>query len=413
MPLSAVVIGGGVIGHASALALQRAGFAVTLFDPMREPSGASWGNAGHIAIEQPEPWASRAALASVPGRLFARGGALDFRLRDIDRWLPFGLRLIAASSQGRFARGKAALAALLARTDGAWTRLAADLGDPDLYRRSGQFLIWESEASAATGLAHWQAADTGTASFRAATPAELDRLAALMTKRPAGAIRFSGTGQISDPTQLANTLANTFAARGGLRRYERVGRVDITDGRASVLLDSGERGTPDIVLVAAGVRSGEVLRGSGLSVPLIAERGYHIQAPTLDWPDDLGPLIFEDRSLIVTRFASSVRAASFLEFGRPDTPPDPRKWERLRFHLRELGLPFDLPGEPWMGSRPTLPDYLPAIGRSTRASNLLYAFGHQHLGVTLSAITGEIVGALASGEVPPVAVEPFAVERFG
>src|SRR5476651_2597196 len=109
MPQRAVVIGGGVIGHTGALALQRAGYAVTLFDPMREPSGASWGNAGHIAIEQPEPWASWPSIRSAPGRLFARGGALDFRARDIDVWLPFALRLMAAASPKKFARGRIAL----------------------------------------------------------------------------------------------------------------------------------------------------------------------------------------------------------------------------------------------------------------------------------------------------------------
>ena len=49
-----------------------------------------------------------------------------------------------------------------------------------------------------------------------------------------------------------------------------------------------------------------------------------------------------------------------------------------------------------MGSRPTLPDYLPAIGRSERTPNLLYAFGHQHLGLTLAPITATLVAALAA-----------------
>jgi D-amino-acid dehydrogenase len=63
-----------------------------------------------------------------------------------------------------------------------------------------------------------------------------------------------------------------------------------------------------------------------------------------------------------------------------------------------------------MGARPTLPDYLPAIGR--RAPNLLYAFGHQHLGLTLSPITAQIVAALATGAPTPVPVEPFDLTRF-
>lgn len=117
--------------------------------------------------------------------------------------------------------------------------------------------------------------------------------------------------------------------------------------------------------------------------------------------------------MIVTRFASGVRAASFVEFGRADRPADPRKWARLRKHVAALGLSFRLPGREWMGARPTLPDYLPAIGRSRYAHNLLYAFGHQHLGLTLAAITGEAVGAIARGEPSPVDLGPFDIDRFG
>ena len=91
--------------------------------------------------------------------------------------------------------------------------------------------------------------------------------------------------------------------------------------------------------------------------------------------------------MIVTPFRSGLRAASFVEFARADSPADPRKWARLRSHVAELGLPFREPCSEWFGARPTLPDYLPALGRSRRAANLLYAFGHQHLGLTLAAIT--------------------------
>ncbi|MGQ0591011.1 MAG: FAD-dependent oxidoreductase, partial [Sphingosinicella sp.] len=58
------------------------------------------------------------------------------------------------------------------------------------------------------------------------------------------------------------------------------------------------------------------------------------------------------------------------------------------------------------------PDYLPAIGRSRRAPTVVYAFGHQHLGLTLAAITGEAVAALVTGETPPVALAPFDLSRF-
>jgi D-amino-acid dehydrogenase len=147
-------------------------------------------------------------------------------------------------------------------------------------------------------------------------------------------------------------------------------------------------------------------------VPLVAERGYHIEGEAGDWPKHLPPVVFEDRSMIVTRFGGRLRAASFTEFARPSSPPDIKKWERLHRHASELGLHLGEPLTQWMGARPTLPDYLPAIGVSRRADNLIYAFGHQHLGLTLAATTGEIVAELATGGRPATDIQPFDIERF-
>jgi D-amino-acid dehydrogenase len=66
-----------------------------------------------------------------------------------------------------------------------------------------------------------------------------------------------------------------------------------------------------------------------------------------------------------------------------------------------------------MGSRPTLPDYLPAIGRSRRADNLFYAFGHQHLGLTLAPVTAEIITAMVDETPERIDMAPFDLERFG
>jgi len=123
-------------------------------------------------------------------------------------------------------------------------------------------------------------------------------------------------------------------------------------------------------------------------------------------------VVFEDRSMIVTRFAQTLRACSFVEFADVNAPPDSRKWERLTKHVRDLGLPFGESPSRWMGARPTLPDYLPAIGRSRRAENLLYAFGHQHLGLTLGPATGQAIAALALGQPSGFSLTPFDVERF-
>lgn len=411
-PDTAVVVGGGLVGLACALNLQLKGIHTIVIDPGMTQRAASWGNAGHLATEQVEPLASVATLRSFPKRLFWRGGALSLPPRDVTAWLPFALRLIRASRPDRFRIGKAALSTALRAALPAWRRMSEAANASHLVVEEGHFIVWETLAGARAGRAAWACTDTGTASFRDATDQELAILSERMARPPAGAIRFAGTGQVLDLGEFTDALASRFAAMGGVRRRDRAQRLDVANGGASLTLESGETLQSDAIVIAAGVASGALLEPLGYQVPIIAERGYHIQSTLTNWPEDLPPVVFEERSMIVTRFRSGLRAASFVEFGRTDSPPDARKWQRLKSHVAALGLPFGGPGSEWFGARPTLPDYLPAIGRSRRAANLFYAFGHQHLGLTLAAITGETLGALVTGEAPVIDLAPFDLERF-
>lgn len=409
-PRAITVIGNGIVGTACAIALQARDIEVTLVSPDAPMSGASNGNAGHIATEQVEPLASPAAVRSVLRRLFLFGGPLSLPLRGVRAWLPFSARLLAASTPARFQRGKSALGSLLEPALPAWRRLVSAIDAPDLLLEHGHFIVWESDETARAGRAHWARTETGTTSFRDATQAELAQLQALTSMRLAGAIRFSGSGQIADLIRLAQRMTAHFHDRGGRTRVARAERID--DQGRTVVLDDSTVVEGDGVLIAAGASSASLARPLGLRAPLIAERGYHLQSPTTNWPAGMPPVVFEDRSMIVTRFESGLRACSFVEFAGIHDAPDTRKWSRLRSHLAALGLPFTPPVTEWMGARPTLPDYLPAIGRSQTAPAIAYAFGHQHLGLTLAAITAECVAAMFIGEPSPISLEPFDLQRF-
>ncbi|HWU48667.1 MAG TPA: FAD-dependent oxidoreductase [Asticcacaulis sp.] len=407
--MKSFVIGAGVMGLNIALELQARGYEVTLIEARQGGfDGASYGNAGHIATEQVEPLASWATITSAPQRLFPRG-ALDLPLSGLGAWLPFSLRMMQAAAPQRFARGKATLSALLAKAMPAWRRRVADLGAPDLLREDGHSIVWETPQSAEIGLARWIRADTAGAVVRPLTADELAHLQTLTTRQFFGGVRFDGTGQIADNARLLNAMKASFIARGGVWLAESVVSLHDAEGGAGIRLSGGENLRADTVIVSAGAGSKPLLQALGHTVPLIAERGYHIQSAKHGWPCGLPPVVFEDRSLIVTGFESGLRAASFVEFNRPDAPPDPRKWAKLRQHVRELGLPFGEADAEWMGARPTLPDYLPAIGRSTRAKHVYYAFGHQHLGLTLGAVTGDLVADMVATDAAP---ENFNIERF-
>jgi D-amino-acid dehydrogenase len=403
-----VVIGGGLIGLNVGLRLQARGDRVTLIESSGQGStAASYGNAGHIAIEQVEPLASMAMVKSAPKRLFMNGGALSLRPGAAAEWLPFSLRLLKAAQPARFAVGKAALSTLIAYAMPAWRRCDVDLGG-GLLREDGHFVVWETPDSAGRGRKAWQGADTGTATFRDVTADELQRLSGLTRQPLAGGIRFENTGQVVDMRRYLDRLAARFRERGGEIVTARATRLTPQGDGFTIALDIGVTVSAAATVVCAGVWSKALLEPLGFKVPIIAERGYHVQSARHDWPD-LPPVVFEDRSMIVTRFAGGLRAASFVELACPGDPPDRRKWQRLRAHIKDLGLPFgdaDAADE-WIGARPTLPDYLPAIGRAM--PNLYYAFGHQHLGLTLAPLTGEIVADMVSSGAAPKA---FDLNRF-
>ena len=66
----------------------------------------------------------------------------------------------------------------------------------------------------------------------------------------------------------------------------------------------------------------------------------------------------------------------------------------------------------WMGFRPTLPDSLPVIGESNHCKNVFYAFGHQHLGLSLAAVTGKVIQSLIEKKPTNINIKPLSPNRF-
>jgi D-amino-acid dehydrogenase len=402
------VVGGGLIGAAAAVRLQDRGARIVLFDPGHARARASFGNAGLIANELAEPLSSWATIRAAPARLFAFGGPLDFVWKDAGLWAPWALRFLAASRRDRFEAGRAALEALHIDAAPAWRRLAGDLGAPDLLRDTAHWAVWESEASLRKGAAAAKASAGRAVRVRDVAAQELAAIAGEISPRFAGGVVFEGSSRVSDPDAAVAALHRRIARAGGEIVAGRVGRV--AADASGVVLEDGAEIAADLVLVAAGARSSPLVGDHGLVAPLVAERGYHLHYAEHDFAPTLPPLVLEDRFICVVPCGDGVRITGFTEIGSPDSPPDPRKWARLRRHVAELDLPVR--GEPsrWMGARPSLPDFVPAIGRKGR---LLYAFGHQHIGVTLAAATAEAMAELAQADATPQRLRAYDLSRFG
>jgi glycine/D-amino acid oxidase-like deaminating enzyme len=97
---------------------------------------------------------------------------------------------------------------------------------------------------------------------------------------------------------------------------------------------------------------------------------------------------------------------------------DKHEWriDRLEAHGRETMIlklvprksqPIEL-GVNWT----CLPDSLPVMGPS-RHRGLWLNFGHGHLGLTMSATSGDILARAICGEPSNIDLAPFSFQRFG
>lgn len=407
-----VVIGAGVIGLSIAFRLAQKFPDVVLVDRGEPGMACSYGNAGHIATEQVFPLASPSTLLKAPRMMLDADGPLSVRREYAGRILPWLTRFAWASRPASYRRGTAALASLQSQALNALVELCADAGIPEQLHRRGHLILVENPQLEAAAKAQLQVmADHGIAADWIDSRQVRDLAPGLA--RNIGAIRVHDTGHVSDPLRLSRGLLAAFIAAGGrLLRNEVQGIERPTEGNAQLRLSDGERLAAQRVVIATGAWSRDLAAQTGFKVPLDTERGYHVVADGWRGQFDIG-IASMDRMTIMTPLDAGLRITGFVEFGGLDLPPSPDRLATLNRHLSELLPGTDMPvRSEWMGFRPSLPDHLPVIGACPGDTRVLYAFGHQHLGLTLAGVTADAITSLMSGAPPVLDLSPFRIDRF-
>ena len=409
---SITVIGAGIVGVCCALHLQREGFKVRLVEKGEPGMKTSFGNSGSFGTASCVPFALPGVLKKVPKMLFDSESPLKLRWSHVPKALPFFLRLVEASRPSRVEAIAAARNSLLVHTHAGYAPLIEGADAAQWVDHNGLMMVFESEAAfegAAYALdlrrrngVHMDILDGNEA--RQMEPA----LARSVIK----AVSLPDVSRTIDPFRLTSALAQDFRRRGGEIVNAEVRGFEIgSEGPTKILTDRGPIDVEQVVL-AAGVWSRPLARQLGTSVPLEAERGYHVMFA----PQDFGlkrALVSADRSVSLAHMHEGIRATGVAEFAAPDAPADMRIADRVMRHA--MALVPGLEGEPvsrWMGPRPSHPDSKPVIGRSPRHRNVFFAFGHDHLGLTMAGITGKLVAELATGQPTTVDLAPFRPDRF-
>ncbi|MDQ7246193.1 NAD(P)/FAD-dependent oxidoreductase [Dongia sedimenti] len=415
-PLHVVVIGGGVIGVCAASWLLREGFAVTIVEPGEIAGGASFGNAGCFNPSSVVPMSMPGNLRKVPGWLLDPLGPLSIRWGYLPQLAPWLGRFLKAAAPDRVAAQAKALGDLLRDSTGVYRPLVENAGARALVRKDGHLMVYpDRRAFEADALAWKLRSDNGIGYTVLEDDALRQQEPALSHDYRLG-VFLPNNGHTINPNRFVAALAEAFLRDGGRIQRARALDFDVVDGRLKAVRTDQGPIPADRAVVAAGAFSRPLAHGLGDAIPLDTERGYHVvvKEPGLM---PRAPVLDTVGKFVATPMEMGLRLAGTVEFAGLEAKPD---WNRAK-RLLALGarlfpqLATDAAGDRisvWMGFRPSMPDSLPVIGPASRTADVVYAFGHGHVGMAGGAQTGLLVADLVSGRRPRIALEPFSPKRF-
>lgn len=415
------IVGAGVTGLTSALALHEAGYPIRVVDPAAPGSGTSAANGAQLSWAFVAPLADPTVLPKLPGWLLRADSPIRW-MPSADPTLPgWGLAFLRACTRRRARATTTALLELAAlgrpQLDDWRTRLALDFD----WRANGKLLVYrDSESLTRAGRQAEFQRRLGVDQRLIERDALLEREPALghLRNQLAGALWTPGEA-LGDCRRFCEAVAEYLAHQGVAFEKRGVEHLETRHGRLIAWHDDrGERhaqAVDETLIVAAGLASRRLLADTGIRLPLYPLKGYSLTLP-LGADDAALEASVTDvaHKMVYARLGQGercrLRIAGIADLDGWQAQPRASRVDLLKRRARAF-LPAlaerIADAEPWTGLRPTTPDGRPRLG-PTGIDGLWVNAGQGALGWTLAPGSALALRAtLETGEREAIA--PFRV----
>lgn len=410
MKQSVIVIGSGITGVSCAEELRRSGAKVTLIDRVEagDPAQTSFGNAGILAREGIMPIANPSMLKMIPQILLSPSSPIYLKWSYLAKFSPWAVKFIMNGTKPKALPIILALNELLYDTVENHIQLSKNTDAARFIEKGDMTLLYRNRKQFSSDkFANQARNDLGITWEELSRDKLLDRDPHISKLYQFG-LAYKNHGWITNPAAYVSSLAKHFQKNGGKIL---IGEVTKINGNNVELKDGNILKAKNIVL-ATGAWSKNLATQLGHNIPLQAERGYHLSLKNASHMPPNTYLI-TDKKFGLTPMDGFLRCAGQSEFAPLEMPPNPKAIRNLRKFLFRFYPKLEYESETiWQGTRPTLPDSLPLIGRSSKNTSVIFAFGGQHLGLTMGPKVGKMVRDIIFERQSNINMKPYSSDRF-
>ena len=408
------IVGSGIQGVCIGLNLIKKGIPVTIFDRTDVLSSnfksASFGNAGHFSPYAVLQFNRPDILYDVPKMLFSSYGPLALKWNYIPKMMPWLFHYLKNCNEKSMLHTAKYMHQILNLSNDAYEEIFKEFDTSNLVGKKGIIYVWTNKNLKSRNLEIKVRNDLGIKQKLLNKKEILELEPNLNPVFDAGVI-YEGAMHAKDPHGILKKIFQLFLNKGGKFIQENIKSLKQTDENKTLLISDTKEYQFEKSVIASGAFSKLLTDQLGEKIPLDTERGYHVNFKGMENLVSR-PIIFLDRGFGMTPMNAGLRAVGTVELGGLKNPPSPKRIDYVVKCAKELLPQLKNHDKEWLGFRPTLPDFLPVIGPSSQNKNIIYAFGHHHLGWTLGAVTGKIVSGIVAGEKTNLNLSPYSSKRF-
>ena len=404
------VVGAGIVGICCAYFLKKSGLSVTLIDREDPGTMTSFGHACSFADYANVPVNYPGLIWDIPKMLLKKDGPLAVDFFYIVKHLPWALSFLKNCKKEKVDEIASSLTNLLKHSQISYDEIFKEVNVQEYISHEENLYLFDTKKS----LDDYEYANVirknNRVKVRNLNKEQVKELEPNIADVYYAGQLFTGSRHTTNPLAISTKIFEKFLDLGGIYIKQNVNNL-IQKEKSIELSLGNKRINFDKIIVCAGAWSNEIAKMIGDKFPLDTERGYHILFET-DEKLIKRPVAWSESGFYLIQIHDGVRAAGTVEIAGLNKSPNSSRIEMIERQSRKVLPQLGNVKSTWMGRRPTLPDSLPIIGKSQKNNNVIYAFGHQHIGWTLGAVTGKIIDSLSRDHIPNIDISAYSPSRF-